>query len=159
MNVDSGVAVITWHLDGLTDLNTVDITVAGTAPLELHDIRTQMRWPRDPAFGRPDWSSLDTFRVSDFVSLPRFWDTDVWLGLHGHGDRSGRYPAGVNLGCHGSAAVFVGVHRAHRDFTDDDMETLRHLRGPLLPALAFRHAWEAVARRLQRSRPLPNPSH
>jgi len=39
------------------------------------------------------------------------------------------------------------------------METLRHLRGPLLPALAFRHAWEAVARRLQRSRPLPNPSH
>jgi len=48
MNVDSGVAVITWHLDGLTDLNTVDITVAGTAPLEPHDIRTQMRWPRDP---------------------------------------------------------------------------------------------------------------
>jgi len=48
MNVDSGVAVITWHLDGLTDLNTVDITVAGTAPLEPHDIRTQMRWPQTP---------------------------------------------------------------------------------------------------------------
>jgi len=87
--------------------------------------------------------------VSDFVSLPRFWDTDVWLGIHGHGDRSGRYPAGVNLGCHGSAAVFVGVHRAHRDFTDDDMEALRQLRGPLLPALAFRHAWDDAARRLQ----------
>ena len=151
MKVDAGVGVITWHLDGdLTDLNTVDITVAGTPPLEPNDIRTQMALaPRHPVFGRPDWSQVATFRVSDFVSLPRFWDTDVWLGIHGHGDRRGRYPAGVNLGCHGNAAVFVGVHRAHQDFTDDDMEALRQLRGPLLPALAFRHAWDDAARRLQ----------
>jgi len=80
-----------------------------------------------------------THRVSDYVSLPAFWDSEVWHFMHGHGN--GRYPAAVMFGRHRRATVFVGVHRTRRDFDADDMATLDLLCQPLTAALAFRAAW------------------
>lgn len=85
------------------------------------------------------WFNGPTHRVSDYVSLPAFWDSEVWHFMHGHGN--GRYPAAVMLGRHRRATVFVGVHRTRRDFDADDMATLDLLRQPLTAALAFRAAW------------------
>ena len=85
------------------------------------------------------WFNGPTHRVSDYVSLPAFWDSEVWHFMHGHGN--GRYPAAVMLGRHRRATVFVGVHRTRRDFDADDMATLGLLRQPLAAALAFRAAW------------------
>lgn len=76
----------------------------------------------------------------------------MWRCLHDYGDVGGRYPATVNLGVHGCNAVFLGVQRAHRDFSDDDMEVLDLLRGPLMSALAFRSAWNRAADQLHTRR-------
>ncbi len=102
---------------------------------------------RHPSFSNLLSSSVN--RVSDQVCLPRFWETDVWDQMHGH--NNGRFPASVLLSCHPRSVMFLGLHRAHRDFSDEDMQLLECLEGPLRPALSFRQAWERASLRLQQS--------
>jgi DNA-binding NarL/FixJ family response regulator len=46
-----------------------------------------------------------------------------------------------------TAVVFVGIHRARRDFDADDMAIFDLVRQPLACALAFRAAWQDSMRR------------
>lgn len=154
LRVDAGAGLTTWKLNHHTGdgdpVSGVSVVVSGISPPGPGDtVRAISVVSRHPMFGRADWFAEPTQRISDVVCLPRFWDSDVWRYMHGYGDVGGRYPATVNLGVHGSNAVFLGVQRAHRDFSDTDMEILDLLRGPLMSALAFRSAWNLAVDQLQ----------
>jgi DNA-binding CsgD family transcriptional regulator len=66
-----------------------------------------------------------------------------------HGHNNGRFPASLNLRCRPESVLFLGLHRARQDFSNEDMEVLGVLHGPLAPALSFRHEWEKATRRLE----------
>ena len=149
MNSDAGVGVITWPLINSNDpMDRVRVVVSGIPPVNDSYIAGAVEVAaRHPSFRSPTWFNSPTSRVSDFVLPNKFWDTDVWLRMHGHADA--RYPAAVNFGCPGGVATFLGVQRSRKDFSDEDMQVLDLVRGPLVPALAFRQAWDRAAQRLQ----------
>jgi DNA-binding CsgD family transcriptional regulator len=140
MRADAGTGVTTWHGSGGDPEAAVEVAVSQVAPFtEEQKVAALAVATRHPTFNGAAWFTGATHRVSDYVSLPAFWETDAWQVMHGHGN--GRYPAAVMLGRHRRATVFVGVHRTRRDFDADDMGTLDLLRQPLAAALAFRAAW------------------
>jgi hypothetical protein len=66
--------------------------------------------------------------INDWQHLPLPWrdsggyDTiDPDLFRHHHGIRDGRYPAGVSLGMHDGHAGLIGIHRAKKDFSADEI--------------------------------------
>ena len=140
MRTDAGSGVITWHGTGGDPDAAVEVVASGVASFTSERKAAALALvTRHPTFSGGGWFIGPTHRVSDYVSLPAFWDSDVWQVMHGLGN--GRYPAAVMLGNHRRAPVFVGVHRTRRDFDADDMATLDLLRQPLATALAFRAAW------------------
>ena len=151
MRADAGVGVITWRLAGGEDdpgEHPVQIVVSGIPSVDDAYVQGAVEVAaRHPSFNYRNWFDTPTSRVSDFITPGQFWDTDVWVRMHGH--VNARYPAAVNLGSHGGVAVFLGVQRTHNDFTDEDIEVLDLIRGPLTAALAFRNAWDTATRRLQ----------
>ncbi len=153
MRADAGVGVITWRLagaEGDPPDNRVQVVVSGIPPVDDAYIEGAVEVAaRHPSFSYRNWFDTPTSRVSDFITPGRFWDTDVWMRMHGH--VNARYPAAVNLGSHGGVAVFLGVQRTHNDFSDTDIEVLDLVRGPLSAALAFRNAWDTATLRLQRT--------
>ena len=154
MRADAGASVIAWHMDGSTDQDdrSVRIVVAGIPEVDDEYIAGAVEVAaRHPSFNYRNWFDTPTSRVSDLITPSRFWDTDVWVRMHGHVDA--RYPAAVNMGSHGGVAVFLGVQRTRVDFSDADMAVLDRIRGPLTAALAFRNAWDTAARRLQATVP------
>ena len=151
MKVDAGVGLTCWRwADPASKEPAVTVEVSGVAPMNAEQLaRASSVAPHHPSFSELNWSSPSIHRVSDRVSLPRFWDTDVWAEMHGH--NNGRYPASVNFGYRAQSMVFLALHRSCSDFTDEDMEVLDLLHGPLAPALSFRQAWEQATRRLEQS--------
>ena len=103
--------------------NPVQIVVSGIPSVDDAYVQGAVEVAaRHPSFNYRNWFDTPTSRVSDFITPGRFWDTDVWVRMHGH--VNARYPAAVNLGSHGGVAVFLGVQRTHNDFTDEDIEVL-----------------------------------
>ena len=160
LRADAGAGLTTWflnHSDGGDPVDSIRVVVSGIPPLSDEAVeRARSVVAEHPVLNRADWFDQPTHRVSDLVSLPRFWDTNVWRCMHGMADGRGRFPASVNFGVHAGKAVFLGVHRTHSDFSDTDMETLDSLREPLTSALAFRAAWNHTAVRLGRQFALPD---
>ena len=86
-------------------------------------------------------------RVSDTVSLPQFWDTEVYHHMHGwHPDA--RYPMGAAIHVSGSSMVFLALHNRGRDFTDDEVAALGLFQRPVSRALAYRSAVDDCVQRL-----------
>jgi len=137
-------AVGRWSLAAPTEGRSV---VAGVPMLSPAEYRNLVKYtPRHPRF-RPDkLISTTPFRLSDEIRLTAFWNTEVWW--YTHGIRGGRYPAGFSLGVHGGQAGMVGLHRADRDFSTDELEYLDLLQEPLQSALRFRAALDRTVRRL-----------
>lgn len=79
-------------------------------------------------------------RVSDEVDLKWFWTTETWWVMHR--PWSGRYSLGATLYNGGDAVVFVGLNRAHRDFSDDEMLALTRLQQPVSAAFRYRSAMD-----------------
>ncbi len=140
LGTDAGTGVTTWDGPSGDPDATAEVVVSGVAPLTSQEKAAGMAMvPRHPTFGSQAFTG-PTHRFSDFVSLPAFWDTDVWQVMHSHGN--GRYPAAVIMRPHHRAAVIVGVQRTRLDFDADDMAILDLLRKPLAAALTFRAALE-----------------
>ena len=129
---------------------TAEIVMAGVPPLPSERNREALRRvDRHPMLSRPNWVGEGTYRLSDHVLLPSFWETDVWFYFHGHSN--GRYGAAAPLISVSNRSVFIAVQRTHHDFDSADMDVLDAVRGPLAAALAFRHAWDDATNRLHRS--------
>lgn len=137
-------AVGRWSLGAPTEGRSV---VAGVPMISPAEYRNLVKYtPRHPRF-RPDKLINTTpFRLSDEIRLTTFWNTDVWW--YTHGIRGGRYPAGFSLGVHGGQAGMVGLHRADRDFSTDELEYFDLLQEPLQSALRFRAALDRTVRQL-----------
>jgi DNA-binding CsgD family transcriptional regulator len=137
-------AVGRWSLAAPTEGRSV---VAGVPTISPAEYRYLVKYsPHHPRF-RPDkLISTTPFRLSDEIRLSEFWNTEVWW--YTHGIRGGRYPAGFSLGVHGGQAGMVGLHRADRDFSTDEIEYLDLLQEPLQSALRFRATLDRAVRRL-----------
>lgn len=77
-------------------------------------------------------------RVSDEVDLRWFWTTETWWVMHQPWE--GRYSLGATLYSGRDAFVFIGLNRAKRDFTDDEVQMLSRLQQPVSAALRYRRA-------------------
>ena len=83
MKVDAGVGLTCWRwADPASKEPAVTVEVSGVAPMNAEQLaRASSVAPHHPSFSELNWSSPSIHRVSDRVSLPRFWDTDVWAGI------------------------------------------------------------------------------
>ena len=143
MRADAGAVLVTVPIGNGSPSHRPRVVVSGIPPVDDAYISDAIELtPRHPHLRRHRWFDAPTTRLSDLVDLRRFWETDVWLRMHGHVD--GRYPSAANLGCHGGTAVLLAVLRANGDFGHDDMAVLDLIREPLIPALAFRASWDAA---------------
>ncbi|MGS0687851.1 response regulator transcription factor [Nakamurella sp. GG22] len=142
-----GVTYLPVKPDERTDVNVV-LSGAPPYPAELA-VEATKRMDRHPILGQPNWTTLGTQRVSDRVTLPKFWDTDVWFYFHGHVD--GKYGAGAPLFSSSECIVFIGAHKSRHDFDDAEMSVLDAIRGPLGSALAFRAVWDEATTRLRQT--------
>lgn len=137
-----GVAVGRWPL---SMPNMGGMASAGVPSVSSAEFRDVVRYvPRNPSVDRARLVDTTPFRVSDTVVLTEFWKTDVWW--YHHGFRGGIYPAGFSLGIHGGIAGMVGLHRADRDFTGEELAMLDLLREPLQSALRFRAELDGAIR-------------
>ncbi|HET9647407.1 MAG TPA: helix-turn-helix transcriptional regulator [Microlunatus sp.] len=150
MRADAAAAFITVPLVDCAAGSRPRVVVAGGPPVDDSYISDLIELaPRHPHTARPGWFDAPTTRLSDLVDLPRFWETDLWQRFHGY--VNGRYQCAANLGCHGGTAAFLVVQRVDRDFSDDDLAVLDLIRGPLIPAQAFRAAWDAATAQVRRT--------
>lgn len=81
-------------------------------------------------------------RLSDEVNLRWFWTTETWWVMH-H-PWNGRYSMGASLYSGKDALVFLGMNRARRDFTDDEMHALARLQQPVAAAFRYRRAMHSA---------------
>jgi DNA-binding CsgD family transcriptional regulator len=147
LRADAGVGVTIIPLPADRS-RSVEVVVAGAAPVPVERTsQALLRVDQHPTLKRPNWVQEGTHRLSDYVFLPAFWETEVWFYFHGHAN--GKYAAAAPLIQGSRSTIFVGVHRSAGDFDAADMEALDAVRGPLGPALAFRQAWDEATTRLQ----------
>ena len=146
LQTDGGTGVTTWTGPPGRDSPRVHVVVSQVEPFTQEHVAAAIPVAhRHPTLGRLGVGAGVTHRVSDSLSLPEFWETDVWSLMHGRGN--GRYPAAALL-CRGRRTMtFVGVHRIRRDFDADDMVVLDRVRQPLSAALALAAAWQDAAAR------------
>lgn len=85
-------------------------------------------------------------RVSDEVNLDRFWTTETWWVMH-H-PWNGRYSLGATLHLGRDAVVFVGLNRAKRDFSDDEVLALSRFQQPVVAAFRYRRAVQGALHQL-----------
>jgi hypothetical protein len=91
MRTDAGTGVTNWNGSGDDPLAAVQVVVSGAPPFTREQAQAALAVvARHPTFAGADPFRWPTHRVSDVVSLPAFWETDVWRLMHGHGN--GRYP-------------------------------------------------------------------
>ena len=128
-------------------MRTVQLTFSGAQPMPQHSLVGAItRLSKHPTLGGADPGGGSANRLSDYVDLHRFWDTDLWWCFHGH--VKGRYGASVSFGIHNGTAMFLGGQRVHTDFDSDDLAVLDAAREPLTSALAFRAALDRAAGQL-----------
>jgi DNA-binding CsgD family transcriptional regulator len=84
------------------------------------------------------------FRTSDEVDLPTYWRTEEFQALHGF--YGGRFPLGAGLLLTATSAVFLGLHRSSREFTDHEVHELAALQSVVSAALQYRHALDSLLR-------------
>ena len=77
-------------------------------------------------------------RVSDEVDIERFWTTKTWRVMHN--PWSGRYSLGATLYSGRDAVVFVGLNRARRDFSDEEVLALSRLQRPVSAAFRYQRS-------------------
>jgi hypothetical protein len=87
-------------------------------------------------------------RTSDLVRLEQFWETPTFEAMHGFVPDA-RYPVAISLHATTSASVFLALHRARRDFGDEDLALLTILQGIVAPAISHRLTMEAALLRLE----------
>ncbi|MFR9780857.1 LuxR C-terminal-related transcriptional regulator [Micromonospora sp. MS34] len=151
LDVDAGVGFTRWDLTAGA-LDEVTVTVWGAEPLPRDYIEAARAVAvRHPCFLDLGSGRREGQRVSDYVDLHRFWDTETYHRMHGWTD--GRYPAGLHLGAWPDRVIFLGLHRRRRNFADDDMRALALVREPLASALAFRMELDAATARLVAAEP------
>jgi hypothetical protein len=150
MRADAATALLTVPIGERASGSRPRVVVAGGPPVDDGYISDVIQLaPRHPHTGRERWFDAPTTRLSDLVDLRRFWETDMWSRLHGY--VNGRFQCAANLGCHGGTATFLVVQRANCDFSDDDLAVLDLIRGPLIPAQAFRASWDAATARVHQT--------
>jgi DNA-binding CsgD family transcriptional regulator len=148
MRADAAAAFITVPIGDGAPGRLPRVVVAGGPPVDDVYISDLIKLgPQHPHTKRQRWFDAPTTRLSDLVDLRRFWETDMWLRIHGY--VNGRYQSAANLGCHRGTAAILVVQRANGDFSCDDMAVLDLIRGPLVPALAFRVSWDAATARVR----------
>lgn len=146
LRADAGAGLTTWTL-GPDGADHVTVDVAGQDPLDAaYFKRAKAVVAEHPSFseGMPQ---LATHRVSDLTPMGPFWDSEPYEAMHGF--YGGRYPAALTLLATPNTLVFLGIHRSHHDFSDEDMRRLDLVRQPLAGALTFRHQLDHAAQRLQ----------
>jgi DNA-binding CsgD family transcriptional regulator len=154
LRADTGVGLTQInHVNGGIDIS---VDVHGSRPVTAE----MGRLAAEVADQHPAILTLSTAhatRVSDLVSLPDFWHTDVYERMHGHAD--GRYPIAVKLHQSSTTVTFLGAHRAHSDFRPEDVELLEQIQRPLVAALTFRAALEATTAVLRTEHPDPTTGY
>jgi DNA-binding CsgD family transcriptional regulator len=104
------------------------------------------------ASSHPGWNpalkrgSPPVLRLSDLVSLRRFWGTEPYLIFHG--PEEGRYPANAVLHMSRSGLTFLSLQRRTRDFSDTEMADLSLVQQVLASAFDFRMALDRMATKL-----------
>lgn len=132
-----------------------DFSYAGGRPVAALPFRQSVEATiGHPLFNRPDWAKgrPHAARMRDHVDLKRFAATDLYDQVHGPTERAGigRHHAAALLGRSAQITVWMAI-TSRTDLTDDDMAVLDLLiDGPVIPALAFRFAWDRAVRRVER---------
>ena len=96
-------------------------------------------------------------RISDEVNIRWFWTTETWWVMHS--PWSGRYSLGATLHSGRDAVVFVGLNRARRDFTDDELLSLTRLQRPISAAFRYRRALQTALDQLSTLAESASPTH
>ena len=96
MRADAGTVLVSIPLGSRMDkAASPRVVAAGIPPADDAYIATAVELsPRHPYFTRTSWYDSPSSRISDLVDLGRFWETDVWVRMHGH--VNGRFAAGAN---------------------------------------------------------------
>ena len=118
LRADAAAAFVTVPIgDGVSGIRPRVVVSGGPPVNDIYISDVIELAPRHPHTGRRRWFDAPTTRLSDLVDLRSFWETDMWLRLHGY--VNGRYQSAANLGCYGGTAAFLVVQRAKHDFSDD----------------------------------------
>ena len=96
-------------------------------------------------------------RISDEVDLRWFWTTETWWAMHS--PWSGRYSLGATLSTGRDAVVFVGLNRAGRDFSDEEVLALSRLQQPVSAAFRYRRAMQHALDQLAALTDTAAPAH
>jgi len=144
-HADAGVGFTAW----MPNAQAVPHLVTAGCPPMPHDraVRAAPFADTHPGFvGMRRVGTSEGVRMSDEVSLRKFWGTDSWEAMHGHSD--GRYPVSALLFEDHHLCVFIGLHRRDRDFTDEELLWLTRLQQPIASAYRYRTAIDRAAARL-----------
>jgi len=119
--------------------DAISVTVSGCPPLSPSYLRAARdvvpRHPGFPAMLRA--GTRQPIRLSDVVRLPAFWETDVFARMHGHMPGT-RYPMSALLSLSRTEMIFIGLHRATRDFSDEDVSDLAAVQKVVAAAWRYR---------------------
>ncbi|WP_035919517.1 helix-turn-helix domain-containing protein, partial [Knoellia sinensis] len=152
-SVDAGIGLTTWSLSG--ESVKVDVDLAG-GHVPTPD---QLAAAAEVAPQHPAMTSLGldhALRVSDVVPIRQFWGTDAYEGMHGYFD--GRYPIAIPLRQTPTSVMFLGGHRADRDFTDGEVTAFEALQRVLVAGLSFRAALDSLTDVLQAQKSSNRPA-
>ena len=98
-----------------------------------------MSVPRHPGFpAMLRAGARQPVRLSDVVRLPAFWETEVFARMHGHMPGT-RYPMSALLSLSRTEMIFIGLHRASRDFSDEDVSDLAAVQKVVAAAWRYRN--------------------
>lgn len=116
------------------------ITVAGAAPLTDGQIDLcRQTAPRHPGWNPSRNGKIaPVVRLSDLVSLRRFWGTEPYEVFHGR--EQGRYPANAMLHAAPDQITFLALQRRTRDFSDIEMTDLTLVQHVLASAFRLKDA-------------------
>lgn len=144
-DADAGVGFTVWMPH---DHVIPHLVTSGCAPMPYERIaRAASFADSHPGFvGMRRVGTSEGVRMSNEVSLRRFWGTDSWEAMHGHSD--GRYPVSALLFEDPHMVVFIGLHRRDRDFTDEELVWLTRAQQPIATAYRYRAAVDRAVARL-----------
>ena len=95
MRADAAAAFVTVPIGDGALGSQPRVVVAGGPPVDDVYISDLIELaPQHPHTRRQRWFDAPTTRLSDLVDLQRFWETDMWLRIHGY--VNGRYQSAAN---------------------------------------------------------------
>lgn len=147
---DAGAGVTHWHVNDSRLEPPVQVDVAGVPPLTREFLEGASEIAaRHPGIRRMvQVGTASAVRLSDVTRLRSLWGTELFRRMHGHVEDA-RFPISAALYVSRSSMIFIGLHRRHRDFSDDEVAELAQMQAPLEAAMHYRTAIDAAVARLQ----------